>query len=100
MSYIVSHRANYEPSGFYNYPDKEFENLDDARKYYDNERNKCLKESEKHIKDYPQLYADQYMRDDLFRDYTEDVLDEWTLAGFIFHENYAYHIWQLEELYS
>ena len=35
------------------------------------------------------------MRDDLFMDYPEDVLEKWEyfgdLAGFSFHENYTYH---------
>ena len=95
MEYIVSHRANYEPDGHHDYPDKRFNTLEEAQQYYNQERDRCRKEADKHIKEHPALYAEQYMRDDLFMDYPEDVLEKWEyfgdLAGFSFHENYTYH---------
>lgn len=98
MSYIVSHRANFEPSGHHNYPDKEFDNYDDARNYFAKKWNECKKKADEHIKKFPNLYSTDAMKQDLFQDFPNDVLDEWTLAGFMFHENYAYHIYELEEL--
>ena len=98
MSYIVSHRANFEPSGHKNYPDKEFESYDDARNYYAEQWKKCRAKADEHIKAYPKLYESEAMKQDLFQDYPAESLDEWELAGFIFHENYAYHTWTLEEL--
>ena len=98
MSYIVSHCAQYEPSGHHNYPDKEFDSYDEARNYYSKKWNECKKKAEKHIKAYPELYATEAMKQDLFQDYPEESLDEWEIAGFIFHENYTYHIFELSEL--
>lgn len=99
MEYIVSHRANYEPDGHHDYPDKRFDNLDEAQAYYNEQRDKCRKEADKHIEKYPALYAQDYMREDLFHDDPEDILEKeeyWgDIAGFSFHENYAYHIWTL-----
>ena len=98
MSYIVSHRATFEPSGHHNYPDKEFESYDDARNYYAEQWKKCRAKADEHIKAYPKLYESEAMKQDLFQDYPAESLAECELSGFIFHENYAYHIWTLEEL--
>lgn len=96
MSYIVSHQAIYEPSGHHNYPDKEFESYDAARNYYSKKWNECRKLADEQIKAYPRLYESDVMKQDLFQDLTS--LDEWALAGFSFHKDYAYHIYVLEEL--
>lgn len=96
MSYIVSHQANYEPSGHRNYPDKEFETYDEAQKYFSKKRDACRKSAEEQIKSYPKLFESEVMKQDLFHDIPS--FDEWTLAGFSFHKDYTYHIYILEEL--
>lgn len=99
MEYIVSHRANYEPDGHHDYPDKRFDNLEEAQAYYNKQRDKYRKKADECIKEYPDLYAEQRMRDDLFMDNPEDTLEKWEyfgdIAGFIFHENYTYHHFEL-----
>lgn len=99
MEYIVSHRANYEPDGHHDYPEKRFDKEAEAWAYYNEQRDRCMKEAQKTIEQYPNLYAEQYMRDDLFKDDPDDILEKWEyfgdLAGFTFHENYTYHIWTL-----
>jgi len=97
MSYIVSHHASYEPSGHHNYPDKKFENLEDAQKYYNDILEKCKANAETRYKKYPELYASESMREEIFRVFTKDYLDEWELSGFLFQENYALHTFMLEE---
>lgn len=97
MSYIVSHHESYEPCGGHNNPDKEFESYDKARDYYNSLYAKYKAKADEHIKAFPKLYSEQHMKDDLWQELTGEMLDEWELAGFVFHENYTYHAIMLEE---
>lgn len=96
--FIVSHFANYEPSGHENFPDKEFSNYDDARNYYSQIRKEYRAKAEKCINDHPKLYSDKQMRDELWQEFSNDYLDPFLIEGFVCHVDYAYHTFQIEEL--
>lgn len=102
MDYIVSHYVNYEPSGSKSFPDKHFSNREDAQKYFDKQRQRCLKKAEKTMKEYPRLYSSDVEKRDLFCDLPKDCLENhlyWgDIAEFTFHENYSYHTWSLQYL--
>ena len=97
MNYIVSHYVSFMPSGHKNYPDKLFENLEDAQKYYNDILEECKQKAETQYKKYPRLYATKNMREGIFKVYAKDYLAEWEMAGFLFVENYATHTFMLEE---
>lgn len=99
MKYIVSHHANFEPSGYQSYPDKEFTDEADARAFFAEKRTECKAKAITEMNRYPNLSSTDFMRKDLFSDASETELEKRTwwgeLAAFTFRDNYTYHTWTL-----